>query len=244
VQGKFGEFGVLPMREKNISLFPSILVLIAALDEGNGIGFTLTELRQYLRNPYILVVDGNSNDQTAHVAESLGAEVIYQTGRGKGNAIAQAIRHVEEDVNYAILIDADYTYPAEFIPQMLKILVENPQVGMVCGNRFNSHFDLKAMHNLFYFGNRALAFAHNMLNGIEMRDPLTGLRVIRGRILKNWAPKSTGFDIEIELNHHVERQGYQIVEIPIAYRPRIGEKKLKLKHGVTILKRMFTESLY
>jgi dolichol-phosphate mannosyltransferase len=48
-------------------------------------------------------------------------------------------------------------------------------------------------------------------------------------------PKSKGFDIEAEINHRVERQGYKTVEIPIQYRSRLGEKKLKLRHGFTIL---------
>ena len=232
------------MRQKVAYFSPSILVLVAAMDEEDGVGYTLTDLARFISKPQILVVDGNSRDQTAHVAKSLGAKVLSQVGKGKGNAIAQAIKHVKEDFDFAVLIDADYTYPAEFIPQMIRILQDNPQIGMVCGNRFNSHFDLKGMHNIFYLGNRTLAFAHNMLNGIEMRDPLTGLRVIRWAVLKNWEPKSAGFDIEVELNHHVERQGYQIAEIPIAYRPRIGEKKLKLKHGLSIIKRILTESMY
>ena len=232
------------MGERGEYSVPSTLVLIAALNEEEGIGLTIAELKQYLRNHQLLVVDGNSRDETVHVAKSLGADVMYQTGSGKGDAIRQAIKHVNEDVDYVVLTDADYTYPAVFIPQMIKILEENPQVGMVCGNRFNSHFDLYAMRDMFYFGNRVLAFAHNMLNGIGLRDPLTGLRVVRREILKDWEPKSAGFDLEVELNHHVERQGYSIVEIPIAYRPRIGEKKLKLKHGVTILRRILTESMY
>lgn len=225
-------------------MFPSTLVLIPALNEAKGIDLTITELKHYLPNSPFLVVDGNSCDGTAHVAKRLGAEVICQNGKGKGNAIANAIKHITESVDYVVLTDADYTYPAAFLPRMIQILEENPQVGMVCGNRFNLHFDLSSMHDLFYFGNRALAFAHNMLNGIELRDPLTGLRVVRGEILQDWNPKSESFDIEIELNHRVERKGYGIVEIPIYYRSRVGTKKLKPQHGITILKRIFAESLY
>jgi hypothetical protein len=43
------------------------------------------------------------------------------------------------------------------------------------------------------------------------------------------------------LNHHVERKGYDIAEIEIPYRPRIGDKKLKLKHGFSILRRIISE---
>jgi len=45
------------------------------------------------------------------------------------------------------------------------------------------------------------------------------------------------------MNHRVENMGFKTVEIPIKYRPRLGEKKLKLKDGFSILKRIVSESL-
>jgi len=226
-----------------MDFFPRVLVLIASMNEEEGIGYTMEELSKVLGNPPFLVVDGNSTDRTVEIAKEKGAEILIQKGKGKGDAIAQAIMHIDGNVKYVVLIDADFTYPAEYVPKMIEILEANPEVGMVCGNRFNNHFQLKDMHNLLYFGNRLLAFTHNLLNGIEMRDPLTGLRVIRCSILKEWKPKSKSFDVEVELNHHVERKGYKIVEIPIHYRRRLGEKKLKLRHGFTILRRILAESL-
>jgi dolichol-phosphate mannosyltransferase len=99
------------------------------------------------------------------------------------------------------------------------------------------------MKDIFFFGNRLLALTHNLLNGIALRDPLTGLRVIRREIVEGWSPRSENFDIEVELNHHVERKGYTIAEVDIAYRPRLGQKKLGLKHGAVILKRILLESM-
>ncbi|MEM4704826.1 MAG: glycosyltransferase family 2 protein [Candidatus Bathyarchaeia archaeon] len=221
-----------------------VLAIIAALNEEEGIGLTIAEIRRYVEKPWVMVVDGLSRDNTVKVAKDMYADVLFQEGKGKGNAIAEALKHVNMDVDYIVFTDADYTYPAEFLPEMIRILDENPHVGMVCGNRFNSHFHLKSMRNMYYLGNRLLAFTHNLFNGVNMRDPLTGLRVVRSEILRNWTPRSEGFDIEVELNHHVERQGYSIMEIPIYYRPRLGEKKLKLKHGITILKRILAESVY
>jgi dolichol-phosphate mannosyltransferase len=173
----------------------------------------------------------------------MGAEVLFQESSGKGDAIAQAIKHVNPDVKYVVFIDADFTYPAGYLPEMIRILEENPEVGMVTGNRFNHYFELSAMKSPFFVGNRFLAWAQRFLNGVSLRDPLTGLRVVRWRILKNWEPKSKGFDIEAEINHLVERQGCKIVEIPIDYRDRLGEKKLKLRHGFTILRRIIAESI-
>jgi hypothetical protein len=150
---------------------------------------------------------------------------------------------VNGGVKYVVLVDADYTYPASYLPKMITVLEENPRVGMVCGNRFEHELNLGRLHDILYFGNRLLAFTHNFFNGVELDDPLTGLRVVRWEILRDWKPKSKGFDIEVELNHQVERKGFGIVEMPIEYRPRLGEKKLKLRHGLTILKRILAETL-
>ena len=223
--------------------YSHVLVLIAAKDEEEGIGPTLLELKKTLDESAFLVVDGNSTDRTAEIARALGAEVLIQKGKGKGNAIGQAIMHVKAGVKYVVFVDADFTYPSRYLPKMIRILEENPRVGMVCGNRFNDELDLGKLHDILYFGNRLIAFTHNMLNGVELKDPLTGLRVVRREILKDWKPNSTGFDIEVELNHQVERKGYGIMEIPIEYRPRLGEKKLKLRDGLTILRRIAAESL-
>jgi dolichol-phosphate mannosyltransferase len=223
---------------------PSTQVIIAALNEEEGIGLTISELKKTLKHPRILVVDGRSTDRTVEIAKNMGAHVVYQDGLGKGNALAKAIKNSDLTVDYVVITDADYTYPAEHVPGMIRILEKNPDVGMVCGNRFNSNLHLSEMHNILYFGNRVIAFFHNLLNGVSLTDPLTGLRVVRAEILRGWKVKSRGFDVEVELNHRVEREGFCIVEVPIEYRERLGEKKLGVRHGVEILRRIMLETRY
>lgn len=186
----------------------------------------------------IIVVDGKSKDKTTELSKNMGATVLIQDGKGKGDALAKAIENLDPIIDYVILTDADYTYPAYYVPNMIKILNENPKVGMVCGNRFNGNVDKKALYRIFYIGNRILAYAHKTLNGVSLEDPLTGLRVIRTSILKDWKVKSKGFDIEVELNNLVQKQGYETQEIPINYRARLGEKKLRARDGFKILYRI------
>jgi dolichol-phosphate mannosyltransferase len=171
--------------------------------------------------------------------------VIYQQGRGKGDAIGAALANTRTlDFRYVVFIDADFTYPAEFLPRMVGLLEKETGDGMVCGNRTAvEHSRLLDVQNLFTLGNRMLAFAHNIFNGVKLRDPLTGLRVVRWEVLRGWMPRSRGFDVEVEMNRCVEKKGYRIREIPIFYRERLGEKKLKLRHGFTILNRIVHESL-
>jgi len=222
----------------------TISVVVATLNEEEGVGPTLEELQKVLSDPHLIVIDGKSVDRTVEIAKNMGADVLLQKGKGKGDALFQGIRQLNSDVRYVVFTDADYTYPAEYVPKMVEILEHEPNVGMVIGNRFNGehNFD-KSTTNPFYIGNRLLAFAQRVMNGVKLNDPLSGLRVVRAEILEKWKLKSKGFDVEAEMNFHVERKGYQIVEIPIRYRSRLGEKKLKLRHGFVILKRIVTESL-
>jgi len=214
---------------------------MAAVNEQAGIGPTIKDLKKHIPNSHLIVVDGYSTDKTANIATKLGAQIIYRECNGKGDALAHAIDNITDDYEYVVFIDADYTYPAQFIPHMLQTIQENPTVGMICGNRFNQNHPTVWKNKMFYRGNMILGYTHNMLNGVAMRDPLTGLRVVRWKIIRNWKPKSKGFDIEVEMNHHVERQGYNITEIDISYRQRLGEKKLKARHSLQILKRMIAE---
>jgi len=222
-----------------------LTVIIPTLNEAEGIGPTINEILNTLPNSHIVVIDANSTDNTPLIARGLGATVIQQEGRGKGKAMAQILEYLRHSnpasPKYLILTDADYTYPCDQLPRMIKILEENPLVGMVTGKRLQviRIFRLaRALMNWYVLGNYLLRTAHKICNKVGMQDPLTGLRVIRFEAIKDWRPKAESFDIEVELNHHITKKRYKIVEIPINYRPRLGQKKLGLRHGFTILKRI------
>jgi glycosyltransferase involved in cell wall biosynthesis len=221
----------------------AISVVIAALNEDEGIGPTLAELKEVLADPCFIVVDGNSTDKTVKIAKNMGACIVPQIGKGKGNALHEGIKQLGSCVRYVVFIDADYTYPAKYVPKMIEVLEQHPEVGMVIGKRFYSEQSFpRSYTSPFYVGNRLLAHAQHVFNGIKLEDPLSGLRVVRCGILRGWNPKSKGFDVEAEMNFHVENKGFKIVEIPIEYRDRLGKKKLGLRHGFTIFLRILLES--
>ena len=163
-----------------------VAIAIAALNEEKGIGPTIEEIRFVLNDAYFIVVDGRSVDKTVEIAKNLGADVVFQKKKGKGEAISQCIKKLD-NAKYVVFIDADFTYPAEYILPMIKILEKTPEVGMVVGNRFNGESNFgNAMNDVFYLGNRLLAFAQHVVNGIKLKDPLSGLRVVKGKVLKGW----------------------------------------------------------
>ncbi len=221
------------------------VVIIPAYQEAGAIGAVIDELRGSI-DPMVLVVDRPGDDGTGSVARGKGALVLDQTDRGKGNAIRLGLDFVRRycpQVQYVGLVDADHTYPTASLAEMREILRTEPSTGMVVGLR--EHLRNNGTNSLlFAIGNRMLARCHATLNGIPLRDPLSGLRLVRFDALEKWSPKARGFDVECELNHQVHNvQRLSISEIPIPYRTRIGKKKLRLRHGVSIFGRMVALSL-
>ncbi|MFB0543646.1 MAG: glycosyltransferase [Candidatus Bathyarchaeia archaeon] len=228
-----------------------LLIIIPAYDEPKGLRMVMEEILETI-DPLILVVNRPPGHIQGKIAEGLGATVLDQQSKGKGLALREALEYIEKKYSspeYFALIDADYTYPANYINEMIEILRENPKVGMVTGNRFPSWINrmrdvFKALPNPYYVGNRILAIFHRLLNNVNMSDPFTGLRVIRYPLIRSWRPKSRGFDIECELNDFIlNKEGYEVVEIPIEFRRRVGKKKLGLRHGFIILLRIFNMAI-
>jgi glycosyltransferase involved in cell wall biosynthesis len=64
------------MKKGDVQGIPQTQVIIAALNEEEGISLTIGELIYDLRIPHVLVVDGGSTDRTVEVAKNLGARSL------------------------------------------------------------------------------------------------------------------------------------------------------------------------
>ena len=136
-----------------------ISIIIAAYNEEEGIVPTIIEYKETIKEAQIIVVDGKSSDRTIEFSEKLGAKVLFQDRKGKGDAIAKGLSNLNDDTSYVIFTDADYTYPAIHLNQMISVLDNNPKVGMVLGDRFSKIYENQSDRNQFYVGNRILGFA-------------------------------------------------------------------------------------
>jgi glycosyltransferase involved in cell wall biosynthesis len=221
------------------------VVIVPAFREADGIGPVVKEFLAAL-NTSVVVVCRPANDDTEFNAESCGAIVIPQRGKGKGNAVSVGLDYVRQNfstIRYIGFVDADGTYPARPMDSMRSILESTPSVGMVIGQRLNlKNNGVKSA--AFAVGNRLLGRLHQIMNNVPVNDPLSGLRMVRASAIQNWEPRSRGFDIEAEMNSYLVNQcGLEIAEVPVRYRPRVGEKKLRLRHGLIILGRIVSLSL-
>jgi len=204
-------------------------VVIPTLNEREAIGLVLDELfSKGVPRERILVVDGRSIDGTAEIASQKGVKVVFQRGEGKADALKSALDHV--DTKNIVVMDGDYTYPADYVCSLVEELSQGHDLAI--GVRKNAE---KGSQGLIYrFGNWALTSFFNALFGTRLSDVLSGMYAVKREVLEEMFFESKGFGIESEIAAHVASSGGSIAEIPISYRRRVGEKKLKSIHGLGI----------
>jgi len=107
-----------------------ITILIPCYNEEEGIahvieGIPIKRLRHFGFTTEVVVVDNNSTDETAAVARSLGAIVIHEPKKGKGNAMRTAFKTVSDDTDFVVMLDGDHTYKAGEIPRLIEPLASD-----------------------------------------------------------------------------------------------------------------------
>ncbi|RPF46752.1 glycosyltransferase involved in cell wall biosynthesis [Thermodesulfitimonas autotrophica] len=200
---------------------PQVSVIVPAFNEEQGIAATLKEIAAAVTelDAEVIVVDDGSTDKTAELARACNAKVIcHPVNRGKGAAMRSGFEASRGD--FIIFIDADGTYPAKYIPEIVQELKKTDVVFTCRTNR----------ENIPYFnrgGNWLITRLIKNLAGFPGNDPLSGLYGMRRGVLAAVGIESSTFAIETELVVKVSRSRFRATEIPIAYRPRLGASKLR-----------------
>jgi len=185
----------------------------------------------------IYVIDNCSSDNTAAVAKKMGATIIYESQKGKGNALRAGFRSIPDDVDYVVMLDGDATYLPEEILRLLEPLQSN-FCNAVVGSRLGGHIQSAAMSRLNAFGNRVFTIAVRLLYGANVSDVLSGYFAWQKPALDALRPhiKSYGFAIEMEMITKMARLGLTMTSVPISYRPRSGHSNIRpFRDGLRIL---------
>jgi len=213
-----------------------ISIILPAHNEELTIGKVIDEIPRHdlEREGYqvdVLVVDGNSSDRTRQIAQEKGARVILEPRRGKGRAIRTILESI--DAEFIFMLDADFTYPATYIPEMLDILRKGCPV--VIGSRLRGGREKGAMRRLNVIGNSILTWVANILYRTRISDLCTGYWGMRAEVIPELNLSADGFQLEAELYTQLSKKGYSIAEVPTYYRCREGKAKLSgLKDGIKI----------
>ena len=195
------------------------------MNEEDSIGMVIDDIRRELDTAglqyEVLVIDTNSQDRTIEIASAKGAVVVDEHRRGYGRAYKTGFAAAKGD--YIITLDADCTYPAESIPDLVALL-ESKDYQFLTTNRFG---DLQegSMSLKHHFGNWMLTFNLNLLFNLRIKDSQSGMWVFRRECLPSLNLTSDGMPFSEEIKIEAFKR-LVTAEIPIAYRRRVGQVKL------------------
>lgn len=173
----------------------------------------------------VIAVDNNSSDHTAAVAQRFGARVIREPKQGYGAAYKTGLRAATGDI--IITMDADGTYPRNFIPILLDVMIDEGFDFITCDR--TGHKD-KPSNWLRVFGNDVLNFFILLLFWFRVRDSQSGMWVFRRWVLAHLSLTSDGmaFSEEIKLEAMSKKKLIRATELPIYYKERHGVSKLRI----------------
>ncbi|HEY4705150.1 MAG TPA: glycosyltransferase family 2 protein [Thermoplasmata archaeon] len=205
---------------------PKVSIVIPTRNEEASIGRVLDQVAAAMagRGSYeVLVVDTDSRDRTVETAQAKGARVIAEPRPGYGRAYKTGFAAARSDV--IVTLDADLTYPADRIPEFVR-LIEEEGADFVSGNRL-AHLDEGVMSGMHRLGNRMLTTAARWLYRFPIQDSQSGMWGIRRSVLPRLELFHDGMAFSEELKLEAIRKGLRFQEVPIEYRSRIGEKKIR-----------------
>lgn len=205
-------------------------VIIPVKDEP-AVGAVARQVLKELKNCRVIVIYKDDADRHNVGFSDKNMILIKQRGSGKGVACVQAAKRV--DTKILCFIDGDATYDAKDLKKVVS-LVRNG-ADMALGNRLY-RLDREAMPAFIEFGNRVITQTANILYGLRLGDSQSGLRAIRKSAFDRLGLMEQFFGIETEMNVMSRKNGFKVVETPIAYHKRIGNsKQVKTLDGVKLL---------
>lgn len=200
-----------------------VVVIIPAFNEEDSLHRVLQDIPRALVSE-IIVVDNNSTDRTAAVAERAGVTVLKEARQGYGRACLKGIEHARAlNPDVVVFLDADYSdYPEE-----MSLLLEKIEEGddLVIGSRTLGRSEPGALLTQARWGNFLAVTLIKAFFGYRYTD-LGPFRAIRWESLLALRMQDKNFGWTVEMQVKASKLGLKVSEVPVSYRRRIGKSKV------------------
>lgn len=204
---------------------PPVTVVIPAYNEAEAIGQVVRHLRDVTRNAgleaEILVVSDGATDNTAQEAHANGARVIeHARNLGYGRSLKTGILAATH--NLIVITDADGTYPADRIPELVEL---SSRFHMVVGARTGAFYHGGAVKRI---GRWVFRWLSEFAAGQRIPDINSGLRVFRRQEILPFFPViSSGFSFTTTCTLVYLLNDSFVHYVPIDYHQRKGKSKVR-----------------
>ena len=215
------------------------LVVMPTYNEERTLASTVAELLTEVTGVDVLIVDDNSRDATAAIADSLASSsprvsVLHRpTKLGLGPAYLDGFRYAfSKQYQIVVEMDADGSHQASDLKQ---ILLATSDADLVIGSRWIEGGSVQnwPMNRVILsrFGN---LYARLML-GTKISDMTSGFRAYQASFLQNLIAtpvSSQGYSFQVELAYRASKTGV-VREVPITFIERT-EGRSKMTLGIVI----------
>jgi glycosyltransferase involved in cell wall biosynthesis len=212
-----------------------VKVIIPAFNEQDSIKLVIEDIPKHLVDE-IIVVNNNSSDLTAAIAEQTGVTVLHEPRRGYGFACLKGLHYIAQQPSKpdaVVFLDADYSdFPTE-MPRLLAALFEEGNE-LVIGARVKKWREPGSMTPPQVFGNWLATFLMRLFYGARFTD-LGPFRAMRYPALTKLNMQDQTFGWTVEMQIKVLKLGMPYTEVPVHYRNRIGVSKISGTVKGTIL---------
>ncbi len=195
-----------------------LTIVIPAKNEAATIADVVRVSRSLCRE--VIVVDGHSTDGTAAVAASEGARVIYDHGRGKGDAIRTVIGEVRTPI--VVFIDADGSHDPADVPRLVCPIrtgtADHVSASRLMGGSSELHGGFDEFFRLA--GSSLITACINWRFGVRLSDSQNGFRAVRSDVLASLELRDNGTTIEQEMVIKTLARGFRLAEVPSHEYPR------------------------
>ncbi|MFC4592311.1 glycosyltransferase family 2 protein [Sphaerisporangium corydalis] len=223
----------------DLAIGATVTVVVPAMNEAENLPHVFATLPHWIDE--VVLVDGNSTDETVAVAKALrpGLRVVTQSGRGKGNALTEGFAAATGDI--IVMIDADGSTDGREIIRFVSALVAGADFAK--GSRYASGAGSDDISFTRSFGNTVLTTLTNMLYGTRYTDLCYGYNAFWARHLDVLALDCDGFEIETLMNVRAAQAGLSVHEVPSHEHCRIhGTSNLHaVRDGWRVLKTIVRE---
>lgn len=211
------------------SLSEKITVVIPALNESRTIGEIISGCQQHTND--ILVVDGHSSDETAAVARSLGAGVIFDNRQGKGEALRGAIAHLKKPIT--VFIDADGSHNPADIPILVRPIISNQadhvSASRLIGGSSELHGGFDECFRLM--GSSFITACINHRFRVKLSESQNGFRAIKTELLRALDLRENITTIEQEMIIKTLKKGFRMAEVPShEHKRKAGYSKINVSN--------------
>jgi glycosyltransferase involved in cell wall biosynthesis len=194
-----------------------VAVVIPTLNESESIAAVVAGLPRHVVDR-VIVADGGSTDDTIAQARRAGAETI-EAGRGYGRACLAGAQ-AADDADIIVFMDGDGADDPAAIADMVAAL-RSSRYDFVIGSRARGERERGSMASHQILSGLVAGALIGLFYGVRYTD-MCAYRAIPRTTLLALGMRELTYGWNLEMQMRVARAGLRVLELPVAYRRRIG----------------------